>query len=146
MLILHDDEAVSADLQVRGYKEHQCRFIFRLADVDLGVLGHVFGLLRMPRMAEIKHAAVALKNFRPSPVDPDTVKARAALMSAKSVYTEQHLPPASAQCPVGKLINLVLHAVPEQGEGEAASEVAEAGGRRRRAATTSTQPTAQQLR
>ncbi len=60
---------------MRGYKEHQCRFIFRLGDVDLGRLGHVFGLLRMPRMAEIKHAAVALKHFRPSPVDPDTVKA-----------------------------------------------------------------------
>ena len=59
---------------MRGYKEHQCKFIFRLADVDLGRLGHVFGLLRMPRMAEIKHAAQALKNFRPSPVDPETVK------------------------------------------------------------------------
>ena len=67
--------------QIRGYKEHQCRFIFRLADVDLGRLGHVFGLLRMPRMAEIKHAAVALKSFRPSAVDPDTVKACA--------YTDQ---------------------------------------------------------
>ncbi len=61
-------------MQVRGYKEHQCKFIFRLADVDLGRLGHVFGLLRMPRMAEIKHAAEALKNFRPSPVDPESVK------------------------------------------------------------------------
>jgi len=65
-------------VQVRGYKEHQCRFIFRLGDVDLGRLGHVFGLLRMPRMAEIKHAAVALKNFRPSPADPDTVTASTA--------------------------------------------------------------------
>ena len=60
--------------QVRGYKEHQCKFIFRLADVDLGLVGLAFGLLRMPRMAEIKHAAVALKNFTPSPADPDAVK------------------------------------------------------------------------
>ena len=58
---------------MRGYKEHQCKFIFRLVDVDLGRVGLAFGLLRMPRMAEIKHAAVALKNFAPSPVDPDSV-------------------------------------------------------------------------
>lgn len=59
---------------MRGYKEHQCKFIFRLADVDLGLVGRAFGLLRMPRMAEIKHAAVALKNFTPAAVDPDNVK------------------------------------------------------------------------
>lgn len=59
---------------IRGYKEHQCRFVFRLADMDLGELGHAFALLRMPRMAEIKHAAVSLQSFSPSDVDPDTVK------------------------------------------------------------------------
>ena len=86
-----------AAVQVRGYKEHQCRFIFRLADVDLGQLGHVFGLLRMPRMAEIKHAAVALKNFRPSPVDPDTVKASTkAIMSARPVFSARALCPSAA--------------------------------------------------
>ncbi len=58
---------VRADLSDR-------RFIFRLGDLDLGALGHAFALLRMPRMAEIKHAAVSLRNFAPSPVDPDTVK------------------------------------------------------------------------
>ena len=51
-----------------------CRFIFRLADLDLGRLGMAFALLRMPRMPEIKHAAVALRHFVPSSVDPDSVK------------------------------------------------------------------------
>lgn len=37
------------------------------------------GLLRVPRMAEIKHASVALRHFTPSPVDPDTVKVHLAL-------------------------------------------------------------------
>jgi len=64
----------SVGAQVRGYKEHQCKFIFRLAEMDLGRLGMAFGLLRMPRMSEIKHAAVALRNFTPSKVDPDSVK------------------------------------------------------------------------
>jgi Domain of unknown function (DUF4217) len=55
------------------YKEHHCRFIFRLADLDLGALGMTFGLLRMPKMPEIKGAA-SLRNFTPSDVDPDSVK------------------------------------------------------------------------
>ena len=52
--------------------------------MDLGRLGHVFGLLRMPRMAEIKHAAEALKNFRPSSVDPETVQVRVSLVRISS--------------------------------------------------------------
>ena len=91
--------------QVRGYKEHQCRFIFRLADVDLGRLGHVFGLLRMPRMAEIKHAAEALKNFRPSPVNPDTVKvcARPSNNMSKKVIA------SNRSASIFSASNVVLH-------------------------------------
>lgn len=44
------------------------------ADLDLGQLAMAMGLLRVPRMPEIKHASVALRNFTPSDVDPDTVK------------------------------------------------------------------------
>lgn len=49
----------------------------RTADLDLGRLATAFGLLRVPRMPEIKHASVALRHFSPSAVDPDSVKARA---------------------------------------------------------------------
>jgi ATP-dependent RNA helicase DDX55/SPB4 len=38
---------------VRGYKEHQCKFIFRLQELDLCQLGRMFGLLRLPVMKEV---------------------------------------------------------------------------------------------
>lgn len=39
---------------VRAYKEHQCKFIFRLPELDLSELGRVFGLLRLPVMKEVR--------------------------------------------------------------------------------------------
>lgn len=39
---------------VRGYKEHHCKFVFQLADLDLSHLGHAFGLLRLPAMKEVR--------------------------------------------------------------------------------------------
>ena len=59
---------------LRGYKEHQCKFIFRLADLDLSRLAYAFGLLRLPRMPEVKKARG--EGFVPSEVDPDTVRFR----------------------------------------------------------------------
>lgn len=59
---------------VRGYKEHHCKFIFRLADLQLGHLAMSLGLLRMPRMPEIKKAPSSLQHFVESSVDPDSVK------------------------------------------------------------------------
>lgn len=60
---------------IRGYKEHHCKFIFRLSDVDLGRLAYCFGLLRLPRMPEIKRKGRTLA-FEPSSVDPETVPFR----------------------------------------------------------------------
>jgi ATP-dependent RNA helicase DDX55/SPB4 len=39
---------------VRAYREHQCGMIFDLKTLDLGELGTGFGLLRLPRMPELK--------------------------------------------------------------------------------------------
>ena len=39
---------------VRGYKEHHCKFIFRIAEVDMNLLGRLFGLLRLPAMQEVR--------------------------------------------------------------------------------------------
>ncbi|CAL8464167.1 g3702 [Coccomyxa elongata] len=58
---------------VRGYREHQCRFIFRSEALDLGRLATAFALLRLPRMPELRGLG-DLPNFTPSPVDPITVK------------------------------------------------------------------------
>jgi len=41
---------------VRGYKEHHCRYIFRAQDLRLGRLATALGLLRLPRMPEVRKA------------------------------------------------------------------------------------------
>jgi len=63
---------------VRGYKEHQCNFIFRLAELDLGKLATGIGLMGLPKMPETtgKHAKSKITTFTPSSVDPDSVKFR----------------------------------------------------------------------
>jgi len=42
---------------VRGYKEHHCRYIFRLKELHLAKLANAMGLLRLPKMKEIRKAA-----------------------------------------------------------------------------------------
>ena len=66
---------------IRAYKEHHCKYIFRLEDVALGPLASSFALLRLPKMPEVKKAARTLAAqgsldalFTSSDVDPDTVK------------------------------------------------------------------------
>ena len=59
---------------VRCYKEHQCRFIFRLADLDLGQSGTALGLLRLPKMPEMRKSKQGTREFVPSPIDPNDVK------------------------------------------------------------------------
>jgi ATP-dependent RNA helicase DDX55/SPB4 len=64
---------------IRAYKEHHCKYIFRLEDVPLGHLAASFALLKLPRMPEAKKAsrlasAGELEGFVQSEVDPETVK------------------------------------------------------------------------
>eukprot|EP00803_Ostreobium_quekettii_P000918 evm.model.scf_621EXC.6 EVM.evm.TU.scf_621EXC.6 scf_621EXC:66270-74354(-) len=62
---------------VRGYRNHQCSFIFRMEALDLGRLANAFALLRLPKMPEIRRARTAsLEQFVPSKVDPEAVKYR----------------------------------------------------------------------
>ncbi|PSC74559.1 DEAD-box ATP-dependent RNA helicase 18 isoform A [Micractinium conductrix] len=58
---------------VRAYKEHHCKFIFRLQDLALGRLATAFALLRLPGMPEIKKGK-GLEGFTPSAIDPDSVR------------------------------------------------------------------------
>lgn len=57
---------------VRGYKEHQLKYIFRLGDLDLGATARLFGLLKLPVMPEIRKGGKS-DSFVTSLVDPDTV-------------------------------------------------------------------------
>lgn len=56
---------------LRGYKEHQCRFVFRLEDLDLGAVARAFGLLRLPRIKELQGKRIAFTN---APVDTATIR------------------------------------------------------------------------
>ena len=59
---------------MRGYKEHHCRFIFRHKELQLARLANAMGLLRLPRMKEIRKAPkAATAGFVESAVDPDSV-------------------------------------------------------------------------
>lgn len=51
----------------------QCRYIFRMKDLDLGRLATALGLLRLPRMPELRGGA-GTAAFVPSAVDPGSIK------------------------------------------------------------------------
>eukprot|EP01029_Cantina_marsupialis_P016259 TRINITY_DN361_c0_g2_i1.p1 TRINITY_DN361_c0_g2~~TRINITY_DN361_c0_g2_i1.p1 ORF type:complete len:636 (+),score=208.08 TRINITY_DN361_c0_g2_i1:77-1984(+) len=65
-----DKSAVGFVSFVRGYHEHQCRFIFQAKKLDLAGLAKLFGLLRLPKMPELKEARIAFKGH---PIDTDTI-------------------------------------------------------------------------
>jgi len=87
---------------VRGYKEHQCRFIFRLKELELGRLARAFGLLRMPRMPETKRVDVS-STFQASAVVPDDVpyrdRAREKLRLARNREAAYEAAAAAAAAP-----------------------------------------------
>ena len=39
---------------LRGYKEHQCSYIFRFSELDLGAVARSYGLLRLPKIPETR--------------------------------------------------------------------------------------------
>ncbi len=68
-----DREVMEAGLRafvsyVRGYKEHHCKYIFRIQDLALGRVATSFALLHLPRMPEVKKARGQLEHFTPSQV------------------------------------------------------------------------------
>ncbi|KAL2008139.1 hypothetical protein VTN00DRAFT_8121 [Thermoascus crustaceus] len=53
--ILHDKGQKAFVSWVRSYSKHQASSIFRIADLDWEGLGHAWGLLKLPRMPELKN-------------------------------------------------------------------------------------------
>merc|ERR1712146_814595 len=39
---------------LRSYKEHQCSYIFRYSELDLGSVARSYGLLRLPKIPETR--------------------------------------------------------------------------------------------
>lgn len=72
---------------VRAYKEHHCKYIFRITDLDLPQLGTAFGLLRLPKMPELRKAAGSAASFQASLVDPDNVKVHILLRMQQLTIT-----------------------------------------------------------
>lgn len=63
---------------IRAYKEHLCKYIFRLSDLQLGWLASSFSIVRLPKMKEIKKAARDAKlgklpGYKDSSIDPDKI-------------------------------------------------------------------------
>lgn len=57
---------------MRGYKEHQCSFIFQASHINLGKLATGFGLVHMPRMPELRGVDVS-NDFTPHSIDADEI-------------------------------------------------------------------------
>jgi len=54
---LHDKAAKAFVSFVRAYSKHEASYIFRVKDLDLIGIGKSFGLLRLPKMPELKDKA-----------------------------------------------------------------------------------------
>ncbi|KAF3777257.1 hypothetical protein EJ110_NYTH46187 [Nymphaea thermarum] len=50
---------------IRAYKEHQCSYIFRWKELEIGKLGMGYGLLQLPSMPELKHHNLSTDGFTP---------------------------------------------------------------------------------
>ncbi len=61
---------------VRAYQEHRATSIFRAADLDLVELARAFGLLRLPRMPEVRAAKIEDRSLGLAGVDVDAIPFR----------------------------------------------------------------------
>ncbi|GAX83788.1 hypothetical protein CEUSTIGMA_g11213.t1 [Chlamydomonas eustigma] len=103
---------------VRGYKEHHCKYIFRIQDLNLGRLATLFALLRLPKMPEVKKARGQLEHFTPSLVNPDTVKFKD---KAREKQRQQTIQKRAA---VESSTAAQLSAGSQEGEGHGANKLA----------------------
>ncbi|KAJ3114609.1 ATP-dependent RNA helicase ddx55 [Physocladia obscura] len=67
----HDKSIRAFTSWIRSYKEHQASSIFRLKSVDFAALAQSFGILRMPKVAELKN--VKIDGFVEERVNPHKI-------------------------------------------------------------------------
>jgi len=74
---------------VAAYKNHDCKYIFREKDLlqNIGNYATMFGLLKMPKMEELKHVKVA--NFVNSDIDLNALKYKDKSVGKQREKTEQ---------------------------------------------------------
>lgn len=68
---LHDLAAKAFVSFVRAYSKHEASYIFRVKDLDLVGIAKSFGLLRLPKMPELK--GVKLQGWADAEVDVGTI-------------------------------------------------------------------------
>lgn len=56
---------------VQAYAKHECNLLFQIRDLDFGKLAQGFGLLKLPRMPELKGKLI--QNFKPTDIDFNTI-------------------------------------------------------------------------
>ena len=79
---------------VRGYKEHHCKYIFRIQDLNLAKLAYACALLQLPRMPEIRKTSGKIEGFTPADVNPNDIKvffSRPFVIFCKIIFDEAQL-------------------------------------------------------
>ncbi|KAF9343112.1 ATP-dependent rRNA helicase spb4 [Mortierella sp. AD094] len=73
---LHDKGTMAYVSFIRSYSKHEASFIFRSKDLDLGALARGYGLLRLPKMPELKNekSGGSIQGFVPADIDMDKYK------------------------------------------------------------------------
>ncbi|KAF9212186.1 ATP-dependent rRNA helicase spb4 [Podila verticillata] len=73
---LHDKGTMAYVSFIRSYSKHEASFIFRSRDLDLGALARGYGLLRLPKMPELKNekSGGGIQGFVPAEIDMDKYK------------------------------------------------------------------------
>ncbi|KAF9462671.1 DEAD-domain-containing protein [Collybia nuda] len=83
---IHDQAAKAFVSFVRAYSKHEASYIFRLKDLDLIGVAKSFGLLRLPRMPELKD--INRENWCDADVDWDTYAYMNKAQETKRVIAE----------------------------------------------------------
>ncbi|KAI7825973.1 P-loop containing nucleoside triphosphate hydrolase protein [Gamsiella multidivaricata] len=68
---LHDKGTMAYVSFIRSYSKHEASFIFRSKDLDLGSLARGYGLLRLPKMPELKNEKTGggIEGFVPADIN-----------------------------------------------------------------------------
>ncbi|KAI8348264.1 P-loop containing nucleoside triphosphate hydrolase protein [Blakeslea trispora] len=102
---LHDRAMKAFVSWARAYSKHEASYIFRLKDLDLGKLAMGFGLLKLPKMPELKSKPDSFEEEKD--IDWDTYKYTDKMREAKRLrelkeYQEKMKQPKPAQGPKKK--------------------------------------------
>ncbi|ESK96000.1 atp-dependent rrna helicase spb4 [Moniliophthora roreri MCA 2997] len=94
---LHDQAAKAFVSFVRAYSKHEASYIFRVKDLDLVGLAKSYGLLRLPKMPELKD--VSLSEWQDADIDWDNYSYLDKLQEAKRKATLSSKPSEGAAKP-----------------------------------------------